>query len=85
MARTFVLKLDSNDLGQAIDGLEVRAQQWEDTARYMRTGESPNEFFMPEECRDAAEAENIARHYRSILRQIEEQVSRQHECREETQ
>ncbi|HUJ09702.1 MAG TPA: hypothetical protein VL171_06720 [Verrucomicrobiae bacterium] len=77
MGRKLHIELDSNDLGQAVDGLEVRAKAWEDTAFYMRNGESPDEYFMPEECRDAEEAENIARHYRSILKQIREQVEKQ--------
>lgn len=77
MGQKLRIELDSNDLGQAVDGLEVRAKAWEDTAYYMRTGQSPDEFFMPEECKDAEEAENIARHYRSILGQIREQVEKQ--------
>jgi hypothetical protein len=71
------IELSENDLGQAIDGLEVRAKQWEGTATYMRTGESPDEFFMPEECRDAEEAENIASHYRSIIAKIRKQQETQ--------
>ena len=71
------IELSENDLGQAIDGLEVRAKQWEDTATYMRTGESPDEFFMPEECRDAVEADNIASHYRSIIAKIRKQQEAQ--------
>jgi hypothetical protein len=75
--KMYHIELEALDLGQAVDGLEVRAKQWEDTAHWMRTGESPDEFFMPEECSDAEEAESIARHYRNILKQIKEQVERQ--------
>jgi len=71
------IELSENDLGQAIDGLEVRAKQWEDTASYMRTGESPEEFFMPEECNDAHEADRIASHYRSIIAKIRKQQEAQ--------
>jgi hypothetical protein len=71
------IELSDNDLGQTLDGLEVRAKQWEDTASYMRTGESPDEFFMPEECRDAEEAENIASHYRSIIAKIRKEQEEQ--------
>ena len=71
------IELSENDLGQAIDGLEVRAKQWEDTASYLRSGESPDEFFMPEECRDAEEAQNIASHYHSIIAKIRKQQEEQ--------
>ncbi len=77
MASKIRIELEPNDLGQAIDGLEVRAKAWEDTAVYLRTGESSDEFFMPEECRDAEEADSIANHYRSILRKIRQQVEKQ--------
>ena len=77
MAKILRIELSDNDLGQAIDGLEVRAKQWEDTGRYLRTGESPDEFFMPEECRDGEEAENIASHYRSIIAKIRKQQEEQ--------
>ena len=77
MGKKLRIELDSNDLGQAVDGLEVRATQWENTARYLRTGESSDEFFMPEECRDAEEAENIASHYRSIIAKIRKQQEEQ--------
>ena len=75
--KMFRIELESLDLGQVVDGLEVRAKQWEDTARWMRNGESPDEFFMPEECRDAEEAEKIARHYRSIIAEIGKQQDEQ--------
>jgi hypothetical protein len=71
------IELSDNDLGQAVDGLEVRAKQWEDTASYMRTGESPDEFFIPEDCRDAEEADRIASHYRSIIAKIRKQQEEQ--------
>ena len=77
MTKKIRIELDPNDLGQAVDGLEVRAEAWENTAAYLRTGKSPNEFFMPEECRGAEEAESIARHYRSILQQIRRQANKQ--------
>ena len=77
MGKRLRIELDSNDLGQAVDGLEARAQAWENTARYLRTGESPDEFFMPEECRDSEEAESIASHYRSIIAKIRKQQEEQ--------
>ena len=75
--RMLHIELSDNDLGQAVDGLEVRAKQWEDTASYMRTGESPDEFFIPEDCRDAEEADRIASHYRSIIAKIRKQQEEQ--------
>jgi len=77
MGKKLRIELDSNDLGQVCDGLEMRAKAWEDTARYLATGQSPDEFFIAEECRDADEAESIAQHYRSILAKIRDQVEAQ--------
>ena len=79
MARTFRITLDDFDLGQMLDGLEVRADAWENTAQYLRTGEAPDEFFLAEECRDAEEAEKLAQHYRCIIQKIREQVAEQRE------
>jgi hypothetical protein len=62
-----------------MDGLEVRAAAWENTASYLRTGEMPEEFFLAEECSDADEAENIGRHYRSIMENIRKQMEEQGE------
>ena len=66
MAKTYLLRLDENDVGQILDGLEVRAAAWEKTAEYHRTGESPPGFLV-EECDDADEAAAIARRYRGII------------------
>ena len=63
------IELDELDLGQVLDGLEVRAAAWEKTAVYHRTGQSPPDMIV-EECRDADEAEKIATHYRSIISKI---------------
>jgi hypothetical protein len=70
--RKFRIELDELDLGQILDGLEVRAEVWEKTAAYYRTGESPSGVLV-EECRDAEEAEKIVTHYRSIIAKIREQ------------
>ncbi len=69
MKKTYRIELDDFDLGQVLDGLEIRAEAWEKTADYHRTGESPSDFFV-EECNDADEADRIANHYRSILAKI---------------
>ncbi len=76
MSKTYRIELDSLDLGQLLDGLEARAEAWEKTAGYHRTGESPADFIV-EECNDANEAENISAHYRSIIGKIREQQEAQ--------
>lgn len=77
MEKTYTITLSDFDLGQAMDGLEVRAAAWEDTARYLRTGESPDALFITEECRDAEEAEKIAGHYRRVIESIARQIAAQ--------
>lgn len=72
MAQTYRIQLDELDLGQLLDGLEARADAWEKTACYLRTGELPPDFII-EECYDEEEAEQIANHYRSIISKIEDQ------------
>ena len=72
MNKTYCIKLGEHDLGQLLDGLEARAEGWEKTANYHRTGESPPDFIV-EECTDAHEAEGIASHYRAIIATIEKQ------------
>ena len=76
MTKTYVLRLDDNDVGQLLDGLESRATSWEKTADYHRTGESPQDFIV-EECNDADEANGIATYYRSIIAQIRKQQEEQ--------
>jgi hypothetical protein len=69
MRKVYRIELDEFDLGQLIDGLEVRAEAWEKTADYYRTGEVPDDFIV-EECHGAEEAKKIAAHYRSIIAKI---------------
>jgi ATP-dependent exoDNAse (exonuclease V) beta subunit len=76
MARLVIVKLDDNDLGQILEGLEARAEAWEKTADYHRTGESPSDFIV-EESSDEHEANGIARHYRSIIAKIRKQQEEQ--------
>jgi hypothetical protein len=73
----YTIRLGRNDLGQALDGLRCREKAWRNTAQYLETGESPTEFFLAEECRDAEEARAIAEHYRSIIASIEAQMEAQ--------
>lgn len=72
LSKTYLIRLEENDLAQLLDGLEARAEAWEKTAKYHRTGESPADFIV-EECTGADEAEKIAANYRSIISKIREQ------------
>ncbi len=77
MDKRFSVTLDDIDLGQALDGLKIRAESWQKTADYLETGFTSDEFFIPEECTDAHEASRIAEHYERIIKKIETQVSQQ--------
>ena len=72
MSKTYLIRLEENDLGQLLDGLESRAKAWEKTVNFHRTGESPPDFIV-EECTDADEADKIATHRRSIITKIQKQ------------
>jgi hypothetical protein len=76
MGKTYMLRLEESDLGQLLDGLDARAVAWTKTADYHRAGESPPDFIV-EECNDADEAEQIAKHYRSIIAKIHKQQEEQ--------
>ena len=39
--KEYVIRLNTFDLGQVIDGLEVRATAWRHTATYLETGRIP--------------------------------------------
>ena len=74
--KEYVIRLNSLDLGQLIDGLEARATAWRLTATYLETGEAPDGFVI-EECSDAEEARRIAQHYDRILGTILQQQAEQ--------
>ena len=76
MKRNYRIELDGHDLGQLLNGLEARAEAWEKTADYHRTGQSTADFIV-EECKDAHEAAGIAKHYRSIIAKIRKQQEEQ--------
>ena len=76
MPKKYHIELDDLDLGQVLDGLKIRAEAWEKTAGYHRTGESPPDFIV-EECNDADEADSIVNHYRSIIAKIQKQQEEQ--------
>jgi hypothetical protein len=79
MGKTLTIRLDSEDLGQLLDGLRCRAEAWHGTAEYMETGYSARDDFVVEECSDAEEARAIAAHYDRIISSIEAQVAAQEE------
>lgn len=72
MSKTYLIRLEENDLGQILGGLELRAVGWEKTVDFHRTGESPTDFIV-EDCTDADEADRIAVHYRTIISKIRQQ------------
>lgn len=76
--KEYVIRLSGFDLGQVIDGLEVRANAWRLTAGYLETGEAP-EGFLIEECSDAEEAQSVAAHYKRILASLIQQHTEQHD------
>ena len=77
MNKTYVIELDSLDVGQLLDGLRCREESWRNTAIYFRHGVAPDDNFICEECSDADEAESIADHYRSIIAKIKKQQEEQ--------
>jgi hypothetical protein len=81
MGRKFLIELNHNDLGQLLEGLEMRAESWEQTAHYLLCGELPEDgFFLAEECHNPKEATAIADHYRQIISKIRSQVDTQKNC-----
>ena len=68
------LTLDSNDIGQILDGLRCRADNWRETAEYLETGHTSRHDFVVEECSDAHEAQAIADHYERIITSIKSQL-----------
>jgi hypothetical protein len=78
MDKIYTIRLDEHDLGQAIEGLEIRAEAWEQTADFLRTEKFPEgEFFIVEDCSKPEEADSIAAHYRSIVETIRAQMEGQ--------
>ena len=78
MEKHYKIELGEDDLGQLLDGLEIRAESWRRTAEYLRTGDLPEgEFFLIEECRDEEEADELAARYESIIKNIQIQMEAQ--------
>lgn len=73
---TYRIELDELDIGQLLDGLEIRAESWERTAEYLRSGYVDGDHLV-EECSKPEEADGIAAHYRNLIRTIREQMEAQ--------
>jgi hypothetical protein len=77
MSKTFLLRLDDNDLGQILEGLQAREESWRRTADYFRSGYNPDDSFAIEECNGEYEANQIALFYARIIRNLERQREEQ--------
>ena len=67
------LKLFRNDVGQVIDGLAVRRENWRYTQRYLEEGYMEDGRII-EECSSAEEASSIADCYDRIISEIQSQL-----------
>lgn len=87
MPRRVTFSFEVADVFQIINALESRAEAYERTAVAMRgeddldqvngddaemiSEDSLDQLFIPEECRDASEAEEIAKHFRDVIASLE--------------
>jgi|HubBroStandDraft_6_1064221.scaffolds.fasta_scaffold1101580_1 hypothetical protein len=81
MNKSYFLRLGENDLGQIIEGLQVRADSWRRTADYFRSGQNTDDNFSIEECNGEYEANQMALFYSRIIRNLERQ--RDEQCNSE--
>ncbi len=78
MGKDYTFTLNENEVGQLLDGLSIRAESWERTADFLRSGSMPEgKLFIIEDCSDPDEAEAIAEEYRGIIRKIRSQMGSQ--------
>jgi hypothetical protein len=77
MSKTYLHRLEENDLGQIIEGLQAREESWRKTADYFRSGYNPGDSFAIEECNGEHEADKIAQFYSRIIRNLERQRDEQ--------
>ena len=75
--KQFIITLNSLDIGQLLDGLRMRAQSCRKTADFIESGYASDDGFVSEECNDAGEASRIAKHYETIIADIERQIDEQ--------
>lgn len=71
--KMILIQIDRDDLGQALDGLELLAQQWRDTLLYHEEGVS-SEYIR--ECTDADEARWIMNYYEQIIAHLRVEYER---------
>ena len=76
-SKEFQITLSTDDVGQLLDGLRVRAEAWTKTADFLESGFNPDDAFLCEECSDPHEARHIAQHYGHIITEIEKQIDKQ--------
>ena len=74
MKSKYTVTLSSVDMFQNIDALSSRAESYEQTARYLKENHEANEHIIIEECSDHFEAQAIAKHFREIIKKIEDQI-----------
>ncbi len=77
MSKTYLIRMEENDLGQILDGLKAREESWRKTAEYFCSGFNADEDFVIEPCNDEHEADRIAEFYSRIIRDVERQRDEQ--------
>lgn len=76
MKHKYCVTLESTDLKQVIDGLEIRAETWEQKALSFERDESAN-LIGQEKYNCVKEAKEISSHYRAIIEIIQSQIAEQ--------
>src|ERR1051325_7429410 len=77
MQNEIQLTLGGFEVGQFLDGLEIRAEAWRKTAAYLRDEDTGDDFFLIEECSSADEADAIADDYTKIITKSRAQIENQ--------
>lgn len=77
MSKTYLIRLEENELGQIIEGLQAREESWRRTADYFRIGYNTDDSFAIEECNGEYEAAEIAQFYSRIILDLERQRDEQ--------
>jgi hypothetical protein len=67
------IRLPRNDVGQILDALCIRRDEWRYTQRYLEEGYEEAGRVI-EECKDADEARSIADYYDQIIATIRRQL-----------
>jgi len=74
MTTNHTITLSTVDIFQIIDALNLRADSYKHTARYLSGKATENENLPLEECNDQFEAQEIAKHFGNITETIESQL-----------